>query len=864
MRACGGVSATVCRSPISSYLHAGRTCYYFTVILLLSIWTGTTIRAASSLEISTVQTGSSTQSNAWVGLPKATSDNGNDSAPSTTGGAPPSLTGDQYASLDTSTVQTIPKSLELLLRPGSTERSSDNEVSEELANTTQASQSETSQRANTVVTSSPATTTTTTAATTLSVGTTATSKPLVSGPQNSQSPQTKSLKFTLIAGKSWKFIIKGNSLSSHNKAELRLHKNVSTNNYIIDDEGWFQYNPQQQQLFAWPSLETKSGTYYFVLLPSGIDFEADSENIVNLEVAASIVVELIKPLYQGTKTGDVHQLVDYEFSLEQLHRHPTYPLLLNQIFSVFETLAKSNATTTTTTTQIVTSSTNLLTTISPSNQQVASRSSNKLSEYLLLAYNYSPDGELFSVHWSTHPALVNNTLTPIGDCRVNTIIDTISKLSSRSAGYHSDEEKFTILYGLEAPSSTILSNSHAIVPTERSNALKLTLNGPCQKAKIVGELGIQQQVGKVVASVGGGGAVLSADVSNVENNNSADDRPATSTVTTKSLTNSFTTTPNGPDSEALVTNTANQTTLVESSTLNSTSQIVKLDETTPSQHVISNQPRSISERNSTQQSPGLSTETSVSSPALSAETESLVTKTTTKAPLQQQPKLQPQAKSLEDFLEMSDNQPSSTPTNTVPELSSTPPSNFSSPSPSPSPSVDNVETTTLSASVSTVSTRPVTPVSAESTLNEDFMGILDEVMNYLVSVAVPASIIVGSILLISIIFALCHLYRKRKKSKEFQVRNRFDFRYSSERKGFLKNSSRPVILEADQKSLSTGGTPQHKAATKDKKKKVEKNYYPMTTRNTADNSSSAVFACTAIDGGGGRGGWFSGWGGGGG
>lgn len=638
--------------------------------------------------------------------------------------------------------------------------------------------------------------------------------------QNNPLHTTKSLKFTLIAGKSWRFVIKGSSLPSYKGAELRLHKNVSSGNFIIDDEGWFQYNPQQQQLFAWPSLTQKSGTYYFVLLPSGVDIEADSENIVNPEVAASIVVELIKPLYQGIKAGqDIYQLIDYEFSLDYLHRHPTYPLLLNQIFSLFEALVKPNASATQQQLQVTTTTnspgSSLLTTISPNQQVVGSgRPPNRLGEYLLLSSSYSQDGELFSVAWSTHPALLNNTITPISECRVNTITDTISKLSSLSAGFQSDENKFTLHYTLEAPQR---NNTQAISPTERTNALKLTLNGPCQTAKILEELGIQQpqqqqqQMGKV--------ANASSSADDIANNDA--DKFGTSTASITTTLNSTTNSTVVPGPEAIVTSTANQiisseTTPSNSSTLSSL-QIGASDNST----VGPNQPRSISHQSGESDSPSV-----VSSSPSSVGTEPPVIKTSnTKL---QQTKVQPQAKSFENFLEINDMQPPPISTSASPEVATTQQDrNLSS-------VTGVVGSTNINEKLGVVPAVTVTPAAAEPSFNEDFIGILDEVMNYLISVAVPASIIVGTILLVSIVFALCHLYRKRKKSKEFQVRSRFDFRYSSERKGFLKNSSRPVILEADQKSLSMGGTPQHKAsANKNKQNKItdeeRKHYVPMST-----------------------------------
>lgn len=126
----------------------------------------------------------------------------------------------------------------------------------------------------------------------------------------------------------------------------------------------------------------------------------------------------------------------------------------------------------------------------------------------------------------------------------------------------------------------------------------------------------------------------------------------------------------------------------------------------------------------------------------------------------------------------------------------------------------------------------------ETSINEDLMGILNEVTEYLVSVAVPASIIVGLILIASILIAIFSLCRKRRKSKQFEVGDRFKFRYGSERRQFLKNSSKPVILEADQKSLSMGGTPQHRVQAKSNESKGP--YLKMTPIKTDSNNPTST------------------------
>lgn len=111
-------------------------------------------------------------------------------------------------------------------------------------------------------------------------------------------------------------------------------------------------------------------------------------------------------------------------------------------------------------------------------------------------------------------------------------------------------------------------------------------------------------------------------------------------------------------------------------------------------------------------------------------------------------------------------------------------------------------------------------------------------MDYLVSVAVPVSIIVGIILLISILIALCNLCIKKRKSRQFEVGNRFNFRYGSERKAFLNNSTKPVISDVDQGSISTIGTPKRQLFTPIKSSAGDKNthYVQMSLLSSSTDS----------------------------
>lgn len=684
-----------------------------------------------------------------------------------------------------------------------------------------------------------------------------TSKPI----QRTQQ-QTKSLKFTLVAGKFWRFDIKANSFSTYKEGELRLHKNVSANNFTIDDDGWFQYNHQQQQLFAWPSLTTKPGIYNYVLLPSKIDLEEESENTINVEVVASIIVELIRPLYPVNKS-DIDQLIDHKFLLNDLRRHSSYPLLLQQIVSVFEFVAaKPQNSTTNTASGLFASGTG----------SISNHQKNKLSEYLLISSDYSADGELFSLVWSTHPSLINNTVTQISKCRLTAIRDTVAKLSISSNGQLKDDDKSVVYYSIAAP----FLNSQAIVPNLRGNTvLKLVLNGPCKNETVIEELGI-----------------LGFNKSNDNVDWGADDKE-NSVVSEQAASKKrlATVPPSLPDPEAIDSNTAAQTSTTSaplipiSTTSVSTLQVSSLPGTdAPNSSVstrivnpktttapisdlavtelgtedsakitetacrdidckdllVNNQSENVTPNSSSATEPtkisfvkevGTSTERTTDEAVV-------VTKLSkTEGPLvvQQQPKIQPKAKSLVEFLDSSD-KPNQTMATSTPENTSN--------------MTRVLDSTNSSQSVIMVPTSDPNVVT-ESTLNEDLMGILDDVMNYLISVAVPVSIVIGAILLISILIAIWSLCVKRRQSKEFQVRNRFDFRYGSERRVFLKNSSKPVILDADQKSLSMGGTPQHKPAKKPAKKKSDTSRVDFLPLNSFDPGFASGGGTSGIVSGGG-------------
>lgn len=659
--------------------------------------------------------------------------------------------------------------------------------------------------------------------------------------------QTKSFKFTLVAGKFWRFDIKANSFSTYKGGELRLHKNVSVNNYTIDDDGWFQYNHQQQQLFAWPSLSTKPGTYNYVLLPSKIDLEEENENMINIEVVASIIVELIRPLYPANKS-DIDQLVDHKFSLNDLRRHPSYLLLLQQMVSVFEFIGtRSQNSTQNSTTSLFATSTG----------SVSSHQKNKLNEYLLIGSNYSQDGESFSLTWSTHPSLLSN-ITQISKCRLSVIRDTVAKLSSLANVQHREDEKFVFYYSIAASSL----NSQAIVPDLRGNTLlKLILNSPCQNETIVEELGLTshkkfsdslgwdaddkensiipiQATSKVISTTFLPGLPTPEAVnSNTAQQSQINSTPQTSTPTistnnpqnsllvTTSKTNQTSVTEASisaqTNSPALVNPSAPNTTVVPTNLLVTTTTIV-MPETTLDGRIVNITPI----RDIIRESPIEPTKASTNS---TADRTPLVTKATKIEGL-----FVPQPKSFAEFFDSSDKQQQN-PTlfgKTLTHEVTKP-----------------LDSSINSQSVSVVSTMNPNLVT-ESTLNEDLIGIIDDIMNYLTSVAVPVSIVIGAILLLSILIAVWSLCVKRRQSKEFQVRNRFDFRYGSERRVFLKNSSKPVILDVDQKSLSMGGTPQHKSGKKTSKNK-KGDYFHLTPfdpmRNEHINGEHTATSFTEIN-----------------
>lgn len=653
-----------------------------------------------------------------------------------------------------------------------------------------------------------------------------------------QSPQQRSLKFTLIAGKYWKFKIGTNSLQTkHREKELRLHRNVSTNNFIIDDDGWFQYNHQQQQLFAWPSYNLKPATYYFVLLPSSLDYEAGGENLIsNDDVVANIVVELIEP-YTTTKL-DLDQLVDHKFSLEYLHRHSSYPLLLAQIVSVFDTLARSassNSAADATTTEATTTTTATTTSsvLAALQQNKQARLSSRLSEFLLIDARASPDGEYFSITWTTHPSLANNSpLLPINDCRLGAINETLSKLSSRSILYPNGDDQFVISYSLEGP----LVNSQAIIPTELGNyAIKLALNNPCRRKKILDELGHISPPGAFIG--------LATGIDETENNivQHKEGSKLQQILTTTAVRSAATAQPSslGSESERSIIRDAPASITSQggldisasekAGNTSDSGQEPASSRATTQTHSVA--PVSPVTQSQLERAPTPKTTPLVGSPSEELQTaaienqntiptarRALETSTTqvssseeVRSPTPAPPLLQsnppPQAKSFVDFLEPSENPIRSTMMAGVTDISTSLLPSQSNDIQSNVTAYSTTETSSLNA------TSPATITSSksgqESSINDDLIGILNETTEFLLSIAVPLSIVLGVILIASILFALCNLCMKRRKSKQFEVGDRFKFRYGSERKGFLKNSSKPVILEADQKSLSMGGTPLH-------------------------------------------------------
>jgi len=630
------------------------------------------------------------------------------------------------------------------------------------------------------------------------ITTTTTSKPTTQSNSSSYSAQQpKSFKFTLISGKFWKFNVKASSLTDQKEGELRLHKNLS-HSYLIDDDSWFQYNPKEQQLFAWPNLLVKPGTYHYVLLPSSVDIEADSENNIHPDIVASIVVELIRPLYPDSKS-DYSTFIDHKFSLDYLHRHPAYPLLLQQIISIFDTLTRSNPSQHQQNMGLASNQTAVVPSVLLT-QQKSSKLSNKLGEYLLINSSYSPDGELFSISWSTVPSLVNNTVTQISECRITTINDTVSRLSSSSSGYLKEGDKYIVHYPFETPSAS----SQALAQTG-NYSLTLTLYGPCQRSKLIMELGITS-MGKNLDPI--------PDIDDKENN------MVESQAASLLKQNVVTDLPGLPTPEAIDSSTGMQT-----STAPQFSSIVThppISVTTTAPIVSSSPPQDL--QSTTQPSETRATSFGAYDPGSNQTANGTqMTSSEYTTTMQPQLKMQSQAKSFVSFLDLDESKPRDPVPSSVTEPRS--PSNITK----------DIDLAATNSSVSIVPTKSTGSLS-ESSLNEDFIGILNDVMEYLVSVAIPVSIIIGSILLISILIALCSLCVKRRKSKQFQVRNRFNFRYGSERRAFLKNSSKPVILDADQKSLSMGGTPQHRnkmtSGQQNKPKDDDISYLPMQQLST--------------------------------
>jgi hypothetical protein len=705
--------------------------------------------------------------------------------------------------------------------------------------------------------------------------------------------QPKSLKFTLTAGKYWKFNIKTNSLfSSHIEKELRLHKNVSVGNYIIDDDGWFQYNHAQQQLFAWPSFSVKSGTYYFVLLPSGLDYEADGENVVNIgDVAANIIVELIRPYFSGVVNTklELDHLIDYEFSLDYLHRHSSYPLLLTQIVSVFDLLSKSSTSTSsgnvdqnsslpphstmsTTVRSLTTASmpSSLSQTMGATPQQnKQARLASKFNEFLLIDSSGTHDGEFFSLTWTTHPSPTSNAISPINECRLSIINDTISRLSSRSILYPVFDDKFVISYALEGP----LVDSRAIIPTERGNyALKLSLHNACKNKRVIDELGVTSIKGFPM-SVDDKDSTASTDNASLQSsstesiNTGLELETAPSELADKQRTNEEQEHIVEPiqaitDSPPLTTTGAHiRTSLTLGSSpyplepngpnLKSLDDSTQIRRTVPTTTTvagpISASPTAQLENGWSQPPESQPTPDPISRSQTSVRrelgTSALHPNTSEQDQQQKQSKLQPQEKSFSDLLDLSSDIMMSSNTSLSSTMTEVQNSNSSG---------EPITTSTVpSITNATNPTSTIGKSNQESSLNDDLIGILNEITELMVSIAVPLAVVLGIVLIVSILIAICNLCIKKRKSKQFEVGDRFKFRYGSERKGFLKKSSKPVILEADQKSLSMGGTPRHqplikgngktKNDTGDKKKKAS---YTTPT----DSSGSNFFAMSLLSG----------------
>lgn len=665
---------------------------------------------------------------------------------------------------------------------------------------------------------------------------------------NPQQPSTqrlpKSYKFTLTAGKLWRFTFTTKSYPTTKGTELRLHKNLSINNYLIDDDGWFQYDHQLQQLYAWPSLEVRPGTYHYVLLPSGLDLEAEGENTINSEVVANIVVELIRPIYGATKS-DIEQLIDHKFSLNFLHRQGAYTLLLHQVVAVFNSLSKPGSAARNDsflklqdilpTTTINPSSPPTISSIVPSNVQNQKnwRPSDKLNEYLLLSSTYSSDGEYFSLTWTTNTSPKSNTISLLNDCRFSIINETVSRFSFNPPNIEDseDDDKYTISIKID-PSRL---NSQAIIPTKRGNfALKLTLKGPCRRDKIIESLG----------------SISSARLPKLQSEKLTEfskDSSTTSPDTIFNRTNnnlspaSYTRLPGLPVPEAIDSTTATHTHTIntlQSRSISNSSDIIISSSTTES-------PKTTTSYLISASSPTVLPKQADSKPEINRRSDDKNSSSTSSTIMahptsnETYTKQAPQAKSFASYLDL--NESISNTNATIMSPDSTISTSNQTQDTHPVQVVPYIEATTSSTPYddgaliesnapklpdilrSNISSIPLN--SQDRGLTDDFLDVLSDIMDHLIAVAVPVSVVIGAVLLISIIIALCNLRHKKKKARQFGVNDRFSFRYNSERRAFLKSSSKPVILEADQKSISLCGTPVRKVN-------------PMTPTRQGDKQSS--------------------------
>lgn len=646
-------------------------------------------------------------------------------------------------------------------------------------------------------------------------------------------PQAKVFKFTLIAGRYWKFILKPNTLASiTNNSELRLHRKLSDTSYVIDDDGWFQFNPHLLQLVGWPSLITPSGVYEYCLLPAALDVESETtdSNIVNNEVVASIVVQLIKPIFFQYK--DIDKLVDHKFSLDYLHRHASYPVLLNQVIAIFDIIVSQppldNNQAQNASSQHTTSSGHRVARRALPGASLAFNSTasakyapptNKLAECLLIDAAPTKDGSLFSFTWSTHPSLINGTIIPILDCRLKTILDTVSKISSLKTGAlrTANDASISLQYTIDVKKL----NSSSIVPTERGNySLKLVLNSACKARQYIEELLKLSPSARSDSST-----VLDAEnsINSVFESENGKENLATPITTTIQPTYSsalYTTAlpldPNstllaaplnvdsgiernrrperlGPDftseSRALLdsrTQILNSSTVLPTTTQFETLYSGQENKTFVFVTEAPKQNRAVPDPVTfAQQSPQTTTDqTYLINQHVSSSPTALPTSTL---------RVSPQPKSfVSEYLE------------TV----TRPPENMSS----LAVTIAIVNSTTAAPSINSTYADEDTKVSgSEQKSEKDLTDFLNSVVEDLTLYAVPVAMVVGAVLVLSIMIALLSLCVKKRKASKLRPTSRFDFRYGSERRAFIKNSSKPVILEADKKSLSMGGTPQHRA-----------------------------------------------------